>query len=314
MGWGAWVYFSAKFERRAVEFDLAQLERMEAASVIYDREGKELGKIFIQNRNPISLEKISPMMVKAVVAAEDNKFYEHKGVDYMGVVRAAMANYRRGKISQGASTVTQQLARNSFELRERTYQRKLVEMFLAHRIEQRFSKDKIMELYLNRVYFGSGFYGVEAAARGYFGRSAKDLTSGQCAMLAGLLRSPQLLSPWNNKEGATLARNFVLKRMKEQGFLSGSEYKEQTGLPLYVMKRTNPFKVSYAIDYIRQQAIAALGYRRVMNGGFRIHTTLDSKLQRAAEQALRENLIRVESETRLWTCHFRSTPQVCPAH
>ena len=295
MGWGAWVYFSAKFERRAAEFDLTQLEHMEAASVIYDREGKELGKIFIQNRNPISLDKISPMMVKAVVAAEDNKFFEHKGVDYMGVVRAAMANYRRGKISQGASTVTQQLARNSFELRERTYQRKLVEMFLAHRIEQRFSKDKIMELYLNRVYFGSGFYGVEAAARGYFGRSTKDLTSGQCAMLAGLLRSPQLLSPWNNKEGATLARNFVLKRMKEQGFLSGSEYKEQTGLPLYVMKRTNPFKVSYAIDYIRQQAIAALGYRRVMNGGFRIHTTLDSKLQRAAEQAVRENLIRVES-------------------
>jgi membrane peptidoglycan carboxypeptidase len=245
MGWATWVYFSTKFERRAGEFDLTQLERMEAASVIYDRDGKELGKIFIQNRNPVSLDKVSPMMVKAVVAAEDNKFYEHDGVDYAGVIRAAIANYRRGKISQGASTVTQQLARNSFELRERTYRRKLVEMFLARRIEQKYSKDKIMELYLNRVYFGSGFYGVEAAARGYFGRSAKDLTSGQCAMLAGLLRSPQLLSPWNNKEGATLARNFVLKRMKEQRLISGAEYKEQVGLPLYVMKRTNPFKVSY---------------------------------------------------------------------
>ena len=236
------------------------------------------------------------LMVKAVIAAEDNKFFQHHGVDYIGVLRAAIANYRRGKISQGASTVTQQLARNSFELRERTYKRKLVEMFLARRIEQNFSKGKIMELYLNRVYFGSGFYGVEAAARGYFGRSAKDLDAGQCAMLAGLLKSPQLLSPWNNKEGATMARNFVLKRMKEQGLLSKADYKEQVDLPLYVMKRTNPFKVSYAIDYIRQQAIAALGYRRAMNGGFHIYTTLDSKLQRASELAVREILSRVEGQ------------------
>jgi membrane carboxypeptidase/penicillin-binding protein len=171
--WLAWIFLNVRFERRAAEFDLTQLERMEAASIIYDRQGKELGKIFIQNRNPVSLDKISPAMIKAVVAAEDNKFFQHHGVDYIGVLRAALANYRRGKISQGASTVTQQLARNSFELRERTYQRKLVEMFLARRIEQKFSKGKIMELYLNRVYFGSGFYGVEAAARGYFGRSAK---------------------------------------------------------------------------------------------------------------------------------------------
>ncbi len=295
LAWAGWAYFSVQYERRAAEFDLKQLERMEAASIIYDRDGKELGKIFIQNRNPVSLDKISPLMVNAVVAAEDNKFFEHHGVDYAGVVRAAITNYRRGRISQGASTVTQQLARNSFELRERTYKRKLVEMFLALRIERNFPKAKIMELYLNRVYFGSGFYGVEAAARGFFGRSAKDLNSGQCAMLAGLLRSPQLLSPWNNKEGATLARNFVLKRMKEQGLISGAEYKEQIELPLYVMKRTNPFKVSYAIDYIRQQAVAALGFRRAMNGGFRIYTTLDSKLQRVAEQSVREMLAKVET-------------------
>lgn len=294
--WSAWAYFSYRLERRAAEFDLKQLEQMEAASIIYDREGKELGKIFIQNRNPVALDRISPLMVKAVIAAEDNKFFQHHGVDYIGVLRAAVANYRRGKISQGASTVTQQLARNSFELRERTYQRKLVEMFLARRIEQNFSKGKIMELYLNRVYFGSGFYGVEAAARGYFGRSAKNLDAGQCAMLAGLLKSPQLLSPWNNKDGATMARNFVLKRMKEQGLLSKADYKEQVDLPLYVMKRTNPFKVSYAIDYIRQQAIAALGYRRAMNGGFHVYTTLDSKLQRASELAVREILSRVEGQ------------------
>ena len=294
LGWAGWAYFSAQFERRAAEFDLTQLERMEAASMIYDRDGKELGKIFIQNRHPISLDKMSPMMVKAVVAAEDNKFFEHHGVDYVGVVRAAITNYRRGKISQGASTVTQQLARNSFELRERTYQRKLVEMFLALRIEKNFPKGKIMELYLNRVYFGSGLYGVEAAARGYFGRSTKELNSGQCAMLPGCLRAHSACRRGTTRR-APIGPEFRLKRMKEQGLISGTEYKEQVGLPLYVMKRTNPFKVSYAIDYIRQQAVAALGFRRAMNGGFRIYTTLDSKLQRAAEQSVRGTLLRVES-------------------
>lgn len=292
--WVGWEMVSFHFRKRVAEFDLAQLEKMEAASIIYDREGKELGKIFIQNRHPVKLAQISPRMVEAVVAAEDNKFYEHGGVDYAGILRAALANYRRGKISQGASTVTQQLARNSFELRERTYQRKLVEMFLSQRIEENLSKEKIMELYLNRVYFGSGFYGVEAAARGYFGRSAKELSIGQCAALAGLLKSPQALSPWNNLEAATSARNFVLKRMRDQGFITRDELTQETELKLIPVKRTNPFKVSYAIDFIRQQAIAALGYERAMNGGFRIYTTLDSKMQRMAEVSLREALSATE--------------------
>jgi 1A family penicillin-binding protein len=293
-GWLAWTYFTAQFEKRAEEFDLSQMAHMEAASIIYDRKGTEMGKIFIQNRNPVPLSSVSPMMVNAVIAAEDNKFYKHKGVDYMGVVRAALANYRKGKISQGASTVTQQVARNSFELRERTYKRKILEMYLAERIEKNFSKNEIMELYLNRVYFGSGFYGVEAAARGYFGRSAKDLEVGQCAMLAGLLKNPNGLSPWNNKEGATQTRNVVLRKMKEEGFINNAAYKQEVDAPLLVMKRTNPFKVSYAIDYIRQQAIKALGYDRAMNGGFHIKTTLDLEMQRAAESAMRDTLTKVE--------------------
>lgn len=313
VAWLGWVYVTAEYERRASEFDLAQLEKMEAASIILDREGKQMGKIFIQNRNPVALDQIAPMMVKAVIAAEDNKFYQHDGVDYMGIARAALANYRKGKIAQGASTVTQQLARNSFELRERTYERKLVEMFLARRIEQNLSKDKIMELYLNRVYFGSGFYGVEAASRGYFGRSAKDLDIWQCATLAGLLKSPQALSPWNNREASTQSRNFVLTRMKEQGFLTAKECEEQMALPLYVMKRTNPFKVSYAIDYIRQQVIAALGFERAMNGGFRIFTTLDMNVQRSAELAMRETLGAVEARSGYGHATFESYRQATKA-
>ncbi|MEI6073503.1 MAG: transglycosylase domain-containing protein, partial [Verrucomicrobiae bacterium] len=294
----AWVGYgilSFHYEKRAEEFDLAKIEEMEAASVLYDRKGTEFGKIFIQNRQPVAYDRLPQMLVKAVIAAEDNKFYEHDGVDYMGIARAAIANYRRGKIAQGASTVTQQLARNSFELHERTYQRKLVEMFLAWRIEKQFPKDRIMELYLNRVYFGSGFYGAEAAARGYFGRPAKDLDIGQCAALAGLLKSPQALSPWNNISGATESRNFVLRRMREMGFITREQLNEQTEMRLYAVRRTNPFKVSYAVDLIRQQAIKALGFARAMNGGYRIETTLDSAMQQAADRAVRDATSQVES-------------------
>jgi len=294
--WIGWGIFAHYYEKRAEEFDLLQTGRMESASVLYDRKGREFGKIFIQNRQPVSMADLPPMLSKAVVATEDNRFYEHDGVDYIGIMRAAIANYRRGKISQGASTVTQQLARNSFELRERTYQRKLVEMFLSWRIEATFTKSQIMEMYLNRVYFGSGFYGAEAAARGYFGRSAKELDVGQCAMLAGLLKSPQALSPFNNIEAATQARNFVLKRMREMGFLSAQQLQQESELRLYVVKRTNPFKVSYAVDTIRQQAVKALGFDRAMNGGYRIETTLDSNMQKAAEKATREVLTKIEEQ------------------
>jgi penicillin-binding protein 1A len=294
-GWVGFGVLSFHYEKRAQEFDLTKVGEMESASILYDRKGNEFGKLFIQNRQPVPYDCLPPMLVKAVIAAEDNKFYEHDGVDYVGIARAAIANYRRGKISQGASTVTQQLARNSFELRERTYERKLVEMFLSWRIEKQFPKERIMELYLNRVYFGSGFYGAEAAARGYFGRPAKDLGIGQCAMLAGLLKSPQALSPWNNIEGATESRNFVLRRMREMGFITRDQLSEQSEMRLYVVRRTNPFKVSYAVDLIRQQAIKALGFDQAMNGGYRIETTLDSDMQRAADRAVREVTTQVET-------------------
>lgn len=293
--WVGWELLSAHYSKEAKRFDLNLLEDMEAASIIYDRHGNHMGKIFIQNRNPVPLDKISPTMVRAVIAAEDNRFEKHNGVDWAGIVRAAITNYRKGRISQGASTVTQQLARNSFEMRERTYQRKLVEIFLAQRIEEAISKDDIMRLYLNRVYFGSGFYGVEAAARGYFGKNAADLKVGESAVLAGLLKSPQALSPWNNLEAATESRNFVLRRMREQGFLTRDEYRAEVDAKLVVTKRTNPFKVSYAIDTIRQQAIASLGFDRAMNGGFQIHTTMDSVMQKAAEDSVKKNLAKIEA-------------------
>ena len=289
-----WVV--SEYQAKASVFDLDKVARMESASVILDRSGQQIGKIFIQNRLPVPYDQIPKAMVDAIVAEEDNRFFEHHGVDYMGILRAAVSNYHQGRVKQGASTVTQQLARNTFELKERSYRRKLLEMFLAQRIEDHFPKEKIMEFYLNRVYFGSGLYGVEAAARGYFGKPAKDLTIGECAMLAGLLKSPNALSPWNNHSGAQKVRDFVLGRMRELHLITRQEYDAAVELNLFVRKRMNPNKVSYAVDLIRQQAIAALGFDRAMNDGVRIHTTIDSRMQQAAERALRGSLEAVERQ------------------
>ncbi len=286
----------SEFSAKAESFDLSKLPKMESASVILDRSGQQMGKIFIQNRLPVAYDQIPKEMVNAVVAEEDNRFFEHHGVDYYGVLRAAISNYRQGRVKQGASTVTQQLARNSFDLKERTFRRKILEMFVARRIEDHLTKDKIMELYLNRVYFGSGFYGVEAAARGYFGKSAKGMSVGECAMLAGLLKSPNGLSPWNNPTGAKKVRDFVLTRMREMRLITREELESALELPLSVRKRTNPNRVSYAIDLVRQQAIAALGYDRAMNEGVRIQTTFDAKMQMAAEHSLHAHLDSVEHQ------------------
>jgi penicillin-binding protein 1A len=278
----------AEFVEMANQFDLDRLERMESASLIYDRKGELMGKIFIQNRDPVPYERLPQALVQAVVAAEDQRFWSHDGVDFYGIARAALANWSSGRIRQGASTVTQQLARNSFDLKERTYRRKLLEMALAQRIEKKFPKEKIMELYLNRVYFGGGLYGAEAAARGYYGIPAAEMTAAQAAVLAALLKSPNSLSPWTNLEASRANRNYVLKQMADLGFLTPAQYQEAVNEPLIVRERPDPVKQSYAMDYVRQQVIASLGYDKAMNGGFRIHTTLDTPMQRALQRKLDE--------------------------
>ena len=295
-GLALYGWLVSEYSAKAEAFDLAKIQKMESASVILDRHGVQIGKIFIQNRLPIPYDQIPKDMVNAVIAEEDNRFFEHHGVDYFGVIRAAISNWHQGRVKQGASTVTQQLARNSFDLHERSYKRKLLEMFLARRIEENLPKEKIMELYLNRVYFGSGLYGIEAAARGYFGKPAKDLTVGECAMLAGLLKSPNALSPWHNSKGAKKVRDFVLTRMREMKLITREEYDAAMELNLSVRKRTNPNRVSYAIDLVRQQAIAALGFDQAMNDGVRIHTTLDARLLQTAERAVRHRLEAVEKQ------------------
>jgi len=291
------VYISmiaSDLEGQARGFDLSKLEQMESASLILDRNGKIFGQIYVENRETVPYDQLPRDLINAVVAVEDAKFYQHGGYDLLGIVRAAMKNLTAGHVRQGASTITQQLARNSFALKQKTFRRKLLEIFLARRIEEQFGKQKIMELYLNRIYFGGGLYGAEAAARGYFGKSAREMSLAECATLAGLIKSPNRLSPWTDRAASSEARNYVLDRMRDLDFISREQCASARSEKIVTGSRQNAQGQTYAVDYIRQQVIAAVGWDRAMNEGFRIHTTIDVDLQKVAEDSLRANLERIE--------------------
>ena len=279
---------------QAATFDLSKLEQMESASVILDRNGKIFGQIYVENRETVPYDQLPRDLVNAVVAVEDAKFYQHGGYDFFGIIRAALKNLTAGHVRQGGSTITQQLARNSFALKQKTFRRKVLEIFLARRIEEHFNKQKIVELYLNRIYFGGGLYGAEAAARGYFGKSAREMTLAECATLAGLIKSPNRLSPWTDRAASLEARNYALDRMRDLDFISRERCASARGEQVVIGSRQNAQGQTYAVDYIRQQVIAAVGWDRAMNEGFRIQTTIDVDLQTVAEHSLGSNLERAE--------------------
>jgi 1A family penicillin-binding protein len=297
---GLAIYVSmnvADLKNQAATFDLNKLDQMESASVILDRNGKIFGQIYVENRQTVPYDQIPRDLVNAVVAVEDARFYQHHGYAPWGILRAGLKNLTAGRVRQGASTITQQLARNSFALKGKTFRRKLVEIFLARRIEDNFNKQKIMELYLNRIYFGGGLYGAEAAARGYFGKPAGEMTLEECATLAGLIKSPNRLSPWSDKAGSRDARNYALTRMRELGFIDNARCVAAQSSALVVGNRQNAQGQNYAVDYIRQQVINAVGWGRAMNEGFKIHTTIDGDLQKVAEESLRRSLDKAEQHS-----------------
>ncbi len=291
----AYGVISARYARTAESFDLGLMTEMESASIIYDRNNQVFGHIYVQNRDTVAFADVAPVMIEAVIAAEDARFFDHEGVDTVGIVRAAVRNWQAGRIAQGASTITQQLARNTFELLERSYERKLVEIFLARRIERTYSKEQILEMYLNRIYFGSGLYGVESAAKGYFGKTAKELTLSEAAALAGLIKSPNRFSPWNNKEGAIDERNFVLARMLEVGLIDQATFDATRILDLDVKPRSGFHADNYAIDAVRQRVIDLVGSEQAFSDGFRVYTTFDGDLQRLAETALMRQMEKIDA-------------------
>lgn len=268
---------------------------------ILDSEGRVIASLQDGvNRQIVKLADISPWLVKATLAVEDRRFYEHAGVDVRGLARAAWVDIRHMSKQQGASTLTQQLARNLYLSHERTWTRKLKEAWYAARLEQVYSKDEILELYLNQIYYGHGAYGVEAAARLYFDKPAKELSLAESALLAGIPKGPRYYSPHLHPADAKARRHKVLQSLHETGQLTKKQASLTAKMPLNVRPlpeeedRTAP----YFADYVKKIAIDQLGMdERLMNeGGLIIHTTLDGRMQEMAEASVKEGLLGGNSE------------------
>ncbi len=261
-----------------------------ASSHIYDSAGNEIAIIHAtENRVPVKIEQIPANLQHAFIAIEDNRFYEHKGVDPRGLLRAVYTNIVAQEIAEGGSTITQQLAKNAYLTQDRTYKRKIQEIFLALQLEKQYTKQEILELYLNQIYFGQGAYGVQAAAKTYFGKNVEDLNLAECAMLAGIPKSPNYYSPFNNINAAMERRNTVLDQMVTYGYINYNEAIAAKKGEMTFASPNVPEKhkdAMYFIEYVTQLLVDRYGADAVYKDGLKVYTTIDMDMQRMAEEAV----------------------------
>ncbi len=284
---GVWVWIYWGLPRVPDADALWALNRQQSVMFV-DREGEILGVRGPYYGRRAQLTDLPDYVPQAFLAIEDRRFYEHEGVDRMAVLRAILANMRAGETVQGGSTISQQLARNLFLNRRQTLNRKLREMVLASRIERRLSKDEILELYLNRVYLGEQAYGIDAAARRYFGKTANNLTLAEAALLAGLPKAPSELAPTSNLEGATARQHLVLDAMVAAGFITAAQRDEARGQRVRVIRRPAVERaMGYAFDLAVEEARAAVGAN---TPDLVIQMTIDGDVQRAAADSIRRRL------------------------
>ena len=291
-----WALVGVFYYLWALTFDISTIGRMPQRSEIYDRSGTLYSRTMGENRLVVPYDAVSPNFVKALISREDSRFYEHRGIDPLGIARAAVRNLLFGGMKEGASTITQQLARNSFPLGGKTFNRKFLEAAMAFRIEMEMDKEKILELYMNRIYFGSGLYGVEAASQAYFGKPAADMSLSEAALLAGLIRSPNRYSPFNNLPASLKQRDIVLGRMEDLGLITHAEHGKALQEKISPRQRqlVNPLN-SWAVDAILHELEQVLSPTQIDTGGLRIDTSIDAGLQQAAEQSLARRLAEVEA-------------------
>lgn len=282
--------------------DITQLDRpLPAATILFDEDGNEAVTISLNEIEPVSFDQIPKHMIDAMVAVEDRRFYEHAGTDMWGIGRALLQNAMSGRTVQGGSTITQQLAKNVFLSHERTLSRKWNEVLLAKKIEERYSKDEIMTMYLNQIYFGEGAWGIKRAAEVYYGKPVEQLTPAESALLAGLVKAPSALSPYKRLEQAVERRNVVLSLMKDQGLMEQGEYerarKESPKLRESKPNRAEAIQFPYYTDQVIREAVNLYGLTEndVLHGGLRIYTMLNPDMQRAAEQVFKEDGLFPES-------------------
>lgn len=274
---------------------IEELGLSSAATRIYSADGVLLARIFRENRDYAHMKDIPKNLQDATVAIEDYRFYTHSGVDIRGIGRALVSNVRGGRLGQGGSTITQQLARNAYDLgKQKTFSRKLQEAVVAMRLERKYSKDEILEGYLNEVYYGAKAYGVQAAAEQYFGKPVGKLSLAECALLAGIPQRPTEFNPFKNKTAARERRNVVLARMAELGYITPEVATTAAAEPIHLARQrvnvTNEWKAPYFVDYVIHQLEERYPPEQIYRGGMEIRTTLHYGMQQAAEQAVDEGL------------------------
>ncbi len=290
---GVLIYFYGL----SLQYDLGQVAEMPQRAVIYDRDGKPYNRIYGENRTVVEYDQVSEHFIDALLAREDSRFFWHLGIDPIGVARAIVANIQAGSLKQGASTITQQLARNTFPLGGKTLHRKMLEAVVAVRIELRYSKKHILQHYMNRIYFGSGLYGIEAASLGYFGKNSSDLTISESALLAGLIRAPHTFSPLRNLDGSIQERDTVLQRMRDTGRITQQEMEEALRAEINLSDGYWLPTQNYALDYIRRELRILLDRQQRQEGGMKIKTSIDADLQETARNMLDAHLTEIESRS-----------------
>ncbi len=279
-----------------ISMDLPQINSLKdynppMNSKILSRDGEVLLDIGIETRDVVPFDKIPKKVVDAFLAAEDDNFFHHQGIDYLGIVRAFAVNMKEGRLVQGGSTITQQVAKSFLLTKERTISRKVKDLLLARKIEEKFTKEEILFLYLNQVYLGGGYYGVKAAFKGYFDKDLKDATPAECALVAGLLVAPGKYSPYVNPQQAKNRQRYVLKRLYETGKIAKEEFEKSVDENIKMrIRRTNESKGGHFTDWVRQEVMKSVGIDEFLNNGFTVQTTLDWSLQAKAEKTVKEKV------------------------
>ncbi len=281
--------------------DLPQIIALEnyrpsAITRVYSSDQVLIAELYAEKRDPVPLDDIPDMLVAALLTTEDRHFYQHRGINFKGILRAIVQNLRKGRYAQGGSTLTQQLAKTLFLTPRKSILRKLREAVLALQLERRYTKDEILTLYLNQIYLGSGAYGVSSAARVYFDKEPTEMNLAQCALIAGLPKGPSRYSPLVNPDRAIKRRNVVLKQMVDTGAITRSDYESALAEPLVLHKsERNRANAHHFINHIKQQLEASVGADRLYKGGLTVHTTLSTKLQNAAADAVEHGLAQLDS-------------------
>jgi penicillin-binding protein 1A len=282
-------------------YDLPSIETLKnykpsTITRFFSEEGEVIGEFFSEKREVVSLDRVPNHLVQAFVAGEDARFFQHKGLDYLAILRALFRNIFSGEIVQGGSTITQQVIKSLLLSPERSFKRKIREAILAYRIEKYLSKEEILFLYLNQIYLGHGAYGVAAAAEQYFEKPVEELNLAESTLLAGLPQAPSKYSPYHHPEQAKKRQIYILNRMVEEGFISNSDLMKALQSPIKIRSKQNSFteKAPHFIEYVRRYIEEKYGREALYKNGLQVYTTIDLAMQRIAQEAVKTGLEEIE--------------------